>query len=90
MKNFGQTEPGIEILSERDIKLNELSRKLEGIVDGIKRDSVFLIKMADKESPDEHAEVDTDSLGGLKLKIKSLEDLIREVEEVYGIIEGEK
>src|SRR3989344_8957035 len=79
--------PGSESLNEKDRTLNKLSRQFELISHELQTDSNFLIKMADSEIPEEHAEVRTAVLHRVKEELKMLNQLVLDIERTEGIID---
>lgn len=79
--------PSAEILNEKDRALNLLSQKFEAIARELGANSFRLIRVADSEIPEEHAEVRTDILYQVREQVATLNQLILEIEREEKIID---
>jgi hypothetical protein len=78
--------PGAEQLGERDRKLNELARMIEVAAHALGPESYKVIKVADSQDSESHAELRTDEVAKLKEKVALLNRLLSEAESAAGII----
>lgn len=72
-------------LSEKDIQLNALSSELFDVTRDLSNEAIFTINVADPESSDKPAEVNTESLAKFKLKLLLIQELISKIEFISDI-----
>ncbi len=87
----GNTSASENSLTEKDKKLNALSSELLDVTRDLSIEVINTIGTADFEIPDQHAEVNEESLAKLKLQIQRLQELIFKIEflsEIHSLAEA--